>query len=294
MKGDLKTAWAEGKPLLCDGAMGTMLQAAGLQPGECPERWCVDRPDDVRAIYRAYRDAGSDIVECNSFGGSRYKLRFHGLESRAHEINEAAASLARDVAGEEGIVLATIGPTGEFMEPYGTETEEAFVEAFAEQAEAFASGGADAVIVETMTGLEEAGAAVRAVREHSDLIVLVSFTFDPQLHGGFATMMGVTPEQFAGEMASLGVDAIGTNCGNGPEGIIEVVRQLRAASGLPIIAMPNAGMPVIEDGHTVFKATPGEMAIAVPRLIDAGANIIGGCCGTTPEHIAAMRRTMDA
>lgn len=275
--------------LFCDGAMGTMLQARGLTPGECPELWCVERPDDVKAVHNDYREAGSDIVECNSFGGTSYKLKHYGFDGRVAEVNRAAAGVAKEVAVASQYVLGSMGPTGEFMEPLGAETEEAFYAAFKEQAVALEAGGADAVIIETMTGLEEASVAARAAKENTSLAVLVSFTFDPQQSGGYATMMGVHPKHAAEAMTALGVDAVGANCGTGPDHMLEVIKLMRVVSDLPIIAMPNAGMPVVENGETVFKESPEQMATKVPLLIEAGANIIGGCCGTTPAHIAAMK-----
>lgn len=281
---------ADGQVLFCDGGMGTMLQARGLQPGECPELWCISHPDRVQEVHRLYREAGSDIVECNSFGGTCYKLRHYGLDARVAQINRAAAAIARAVAGDAQFVLGSAGPTGEFMEPYGEETEDAFYTAYREQMVALEAGGADAVVVETMTGIEEASVAVRAARDNTRLTVMASFTFDPRADGGYATMMGVTPEAFAEALSAAGAHVLGTNCGTGIDHMIEVVKRIRAAApSMPIVAMPNAGMPVLEGGATVFKETPEQMAAKVPRLVAAGANIIGGCCGTRPEHIAAMR-----
>ena len=282
-----------GETLVVDGAMGTLLHSLGLQPGDCPELWCLTHPDQIRSIHHRYREAGSDVVECNSFGGSRYKLRHYGLENRVAEINRAAAALAREVAGDTQHVLGSLGPTGEFMEPYGDETEEAFFEAFAEQAKALEAGGADAVIVETMTSIEECCVAVRAVRSCTQMTVVASFTFDPLIQGGYASMMGVHPEAFALAAAAAGAHIVGSNCGLGPDHMINIVRELRGSvPTLPLLAMPNAGMPELVDGKTVFRETPEGMAAKSRELRKAGASLIGGCCGTTPAHIAAMAKAL--
>jgi 5-methyltetrahydrofolate--homocysteine methyltransferase len=284
---------AEGDVLIGDGAMGTFLQARGLTPGECPELWCVERAADVREVHRRYLDAGSDFAECNSFGANRFKLKHYGLEDRARELNRAAAAIARDVAGDSQYVLGSMGPTGEFLEPLGDVSEAAMLSAFRDQACALEDGGAHAVIVETMSALEEARLGVRAAKEKTSLTVMASFTFQRQAHGGYATMMGVTPERFAAAMIEAEADVLGTNCGTGPDDMIEIVKIIRkVAPRTPIIAMPNAGMPVLEGGRTVFKETPSEMARKAPLLVRAGANIVGGCCGTGPDHIAAMRAAL--
>ena len=282
-----------GEILVCDGAMGTQLQARGLKPGECPELWCIEHAEDLKAIHTSYKNAGSDIVECNSFGGTSFKLEHYGLEDRVSEINKAAAMVAKEVAGTEQFVLGSVGPTGEFLEPYGDTEEDEMKEAFATQIQALEQGGADAVIIETMTALEEAELAVKAAKENTDLVVIASFTFDPQVDGSYATMMGVRPAQMATRLIEAGADIVGTNCGVGSEHMIKVVEELRSANAeIPIMVMPNAGMPVIENGEAVFKETPSEMAAKVKLLIKAGASIIGGCCGTSPEHIKAMKDSL--
>lgn len=281
---------AAGEILFCDGAMGTMLSAKGMQPGECPELWCVQRPDDVRDIHRQYREAGSDIVETNSFGGTAYKLRAFGLAERATELNTAAAGLAREVAGETQHVLGSMGPTGEFLEPLGDATEAEFYGAYKQQAEALAAGGADLLIVETMTALDEAQVAIRAARENTDCVVLASFTFDPGPNDSYATMMGVRPPRAAEGALAAGAHIIGANCGVGPEHMVKVLAALHTACpDVPLMAMANAGMPQVVNGETVYAMTPEKMAALAPAMVEAGAVIIGGCCGTTPAHIAAIK-----
>ncbi len=273
--------------LVADGAMGTQLTARGLPPGTPPEAWNLENPDAIADVGRAYVEAGARIVLTNTLGGTRVKLERPGLGDRTAEVNRAAAGAARRGAGDRAAVFASVGPTGEFMAPLGTRSEAEFIDAFAEQIAACADAGVDGICVETMTALEEALAALKAARQVCDLPVVVSMPFD---HGpkGFATMMGVTPEQAARALEAAGADVIGSNCGNGIEGHVQVARLLRPATRKPVWIKSNAGRPELVDGETVFRETPDEMAAQVPALLAAGANIIGGCCGTTPEHIRAI------
>lgn len=283
---------ARDRVTLGDGAMGTELHARGLKPGVCPEAWCLEHPNRVRDVHRAYLAAGSRIIETNTFGANRYKLERYGLAGSVAAICRAGAALAREVATDQAYVLASMGPTGAFLEPYGDETEDRFFAAFREQALAFEHGGADAVIVETMTAMEECCVAIRAVRENTGLTCVASLTFDPLPEGGYASMMGVTPEVFAVRAVEAGAHIVGSNCGLGPEHMTAVIARLRAATTAPLLAMPNAGMPTLQAGRTVFPASPEDLAAAVRRMIEAGATIVGGCCGTTPTHIEAMARAL--
>ena len=291
----LKERLAQGDILISDGAMGTFLQARGLQPGECPEEWCVSHPEVVKEIHDAYLAAGSDILETNSFGGTSYKLKPYGLTDKVRELNLAAVGLARQVIAGKGYIAAAVGPTGRIVEEEGGDaTPNELYEAFKEQVTALAEGGADALCIETMGSLAEALQAVRAAKNSTALPVMCTFTFQAGARG-FRTMMGVTPERAAREAAAAGADIIGTNCGSGIANMIEITRQMRAAlPHTPILVNANAGMPVLEEGKTVFKETPEFMASKIGELIKAGAQIIGGCCGTAPEHIAAIAKAAKA
>ena len=277
--------------MISDGAMGTYLQAKGLKPGECPESWCITHPEVVQGIHEAYIAAGSDIVETNSFGGTWYKLKPFGLADKVRELNKAAAVLAKQAIAGKGYVAASVGPTGQIVVDEGGDvTPDDLYKAFKEQVAALEEGGADALCIETMASLTEALEAIKAAKENTQLPVICTFTFSPGARG-FRTMMGVTPQRAAQEAVAAGADVVGANCGNGIENMIEITRQMHAAQpGTPILINANAGMPVLEGEKTVFKETPEFMASKVPDLIRAGAQIIGGCCGTTPEHIAAIAR----
>lgn len=281
-----------GKVLVSDGAWGTFLQKKGMQPGECPELWCVEKFDDVKSIAESYIGAGADMVETNSFGGSKYKLDRFGLDTRVPEINEASAKASRHAAGDNHWVIASIGPTGKLL-VMGEVTEQDLYDAFKDQAIALEKGGADAVCIETMSDIGEAVQAIKAARENTKLEVICTFTFEKTKRGDYRTMMGVTPVQAAQAAVDAGADIIGANCGNGMERMIEITREMREAfPNVPILIHANAGLPVNVNGTDVFPETPEMMAGYVDELIEAGANIIGGCCGTTPAHISAIARAV--
>ncbi len=280
---------AAGEVLISDGAMGTFLQAKGLQPGECPESWCVLRPEDVKSVADAYVAAGCDMIETDSFGGTCYKLREYGLEDKVADYNRAAAQIAKSSIGDKGYVIASIGPTGQIVEDEGgMVTPEGLYNAFKEQAVALEEGGADALCLETMSSVTEAVQAIKAAKENTKLPVICTFTFEPGARG-FRTMMGTDPATAVTAAVEAGADVVGANCGNGIDNMIQITKDMRAAvPNTPILIHANAGMPVFEDGKTLFKDTPEQMAGKVQELVAAGANIIGGCCGTNPNHIAAM------
>ncbi|HEY7132942.1 MAG TPA: homocysteine S-methyltransferase family protein [Candidatus Limnocylindrales bacterium] len=284
---------AGGGPILADGAMGTMLFANGLQFGDPPEAWNVMHPDVVRRIHRGYVDAGSRILLTNTFGGNRLRLRLHGLDSRVAELNRTAAILLRsevDAAGGHALVAGDIGPTGEIMAPLGTLEEDVAVDVFAEQAAGLIAGGADLIWVETMSHLSEITAAIRGARQVSPTIpVIATMTFDTRGH----TMMGVSPERAARTLLEAGADAIGGNCGNGPDELLPVIERMRAvAPDAVLVAKSNAGMPELVDLRAVYRADPATMAEAGVGFRDAGARIVGACCGSTPAHLAAMAEAL--
>lgn len=282
----------QNKILLSDGAWGTFLQAKGLKPGECPELWNITHRTDVLDIAESYLLAGSDIIETNSFGGSIFKLSQYSLGERVSEINQAAAALSREAAGNEKHVAGSVGPTGKML-LLGDVTGKELYDAFREQAIALENGGADIIIVETMSAVDEASLAVRAARENTKCIVIITMTFSRTLKGEYRTMMGVSPEEMVSSMKEAGAHIIGSNCGNGIEDMIGIVKAIRAADNkIPVMIQANAGVPELIDGKTVFRESPEMMASFVPELIKAGANIIGGCCGTTPDHIREIGRIL--
>ncbi|MDR0220693.1 MAG: homocysteine S-methyltransferase family protein [Lachnospiraceae bacterium] len=289
----IANAVKSGRILVSDGAWGTFLFEKGLKAGECPELFNLDRFADVRDIARSYIEAGADMVETNSFGANYYKLEHYGLAEEAAAINEAAARASREAAGESKWVIASLGPTGKML-VMGDVTEIDLYKAFKTQAAALEKGGADAACIETMSDIGEAVAAIKAVKDNTALEIICTFTFERTLKSEYRTMMGVTPEQAAKAAAEAGADIIGTNCGNGIERMIEIVKEMRnACPDLPILVHANAGLPRLVDGNSVFPDSPVDMAGQVGKLIEAGANIIGGCCGTTPAHIKAIAEAVE-
>ena len=282
----------QNKILLSDGAWGTFLQEKGLKPGECPELWNITHRVEVLDIAQSYLLAGSDIIETNSFGGSIFKLAQYGLEGRVSELNRAAAAISREVAGNDRHVAGSVGPSGKML-LMGDVTENELYDGFCQQVTALEKGGADIIIVETMSAVDEAALAVRAARENTKCTVIVTMTFSADNNGAFRTMMGVSPEEMVVSMKAAGAHIIGSNCGNGIEEMISITKTIRRTDKtIPIMIQANAGIPEYIDGKTVFRESPEMMASFIPELIKAGASIIGGCCGTTPEHIIAIGRAM--
>lgn len=276
---------ASGDILIADGATGTMLQIAGLPTGMPGEVWVLERPEEIKALHRAYLDAGSQIVLAATFGATRARLKAAGLDARVDEINRRAAELAREVAGDDRYVGGDVGPTGEMMPPLGPLTYENAREMFAEQAAALAAGGVDCIYIETMSDLNEAKAAVEGAQDACDLPVFCSFSFDTHGH----TAMGVSPGRAAAALAEFGVAAMGANCGHAPEEVLDLLPQMRAeAPSAYLIAKPNAGIPRRVKRQFVYDATPERMAELALRFVELGASIVGACCGSSPDHIAAM------
>ena len=277
------------RPVLADGGMGTLLQERGLDDGGAGELWNVERPELVRSVHEAYAQAGARVLTTNTFGGTRPRLAAHGLEDRVHELNRAAALIARSVADRYGALVAgDLGPTGELLAPLGTMDADQAVEIFSEQLAGLRDGGIELVLVETMSDLGEVAAAVRAARSVvPDLPVVATLSFDTNLR----TMMGVRPGDAVRSLADLGVDAVGANCGRGPDEMETIVAEMVAArpEGLLLVAQSNAGLPHVVGDHFEYDKTPADLAAHARVLQDLGVDLIGACCGSTPEHLAAMR-----
>ncbi|MDD2271895.1 MAG: homocysteine S-methyltransferase family protein [Desulfuromonadaceae bacterium] len=277
--------------LILDGAMGTMLQERGLQPGQSPEELNLTMPDVVASVHRDYIEAGADIIITNTFGGTRFKLAHYGLEDCLAEINRRAVEIARTAAGSNAYVGASIGPTGQFVEPLGEVSFDQMKAAFHEQAAALVAAGADLISLETFLDIKECRAAVIAIREVSATIpVIAMLTFDDNGR----SVLGTPPEAAAITLTAAGADIVGSNCGLGVDGIYDILCRMRRVTGLPLISQANAGLPQLVGDRTVFPGTPEEMVAYHERMIELGVRIIGGCCGTTPAHIRAMKRALES
>jgi len=286
------------RALLGDGAMGTQLMLAGLEQGNCGEAWNLTHPERVLGIQRRYAEAGSDCILTNTFGGSRIMLNRHGHAADVAAINKAAVEIARDAFGSRpGYVIGDIGPFGGLMEPYGDFTESEVRAAFVEQAGALVDAGADAIIIETQTSLEELLIGIQAAQEAGAACIIGSMAYDVTLDGStFRTMMGIDPERAASFMEEHGAHIVALNCGTGMDmaRARDAVLRYRDVTSLPLMAQPNAGQPKLVNMKVLYDETPEQMVIGVGPLLDAGARIIGACCGSTPEHIRAFRQSLDA
>ncbi len=275
--------------LLADGATGTNYQEMGIEPGVAPEEWLFDAPERVVELHRAFAEAGSDLVLTCTFGATPLRLADGPLVGRSREVNVRAAELARRGAGEGRLVAGSLGPTGQLVEPYGALTRDECVEAFAEQAAALAEGGVDLLVLETIFAVEEALWAIEGIQAVTSLPLVVSFSFDM----GTRTMMGLSPADAVAAVAPLGVAAVGANCGRSLRDADLVVTELLGAAGeIPVWVKPNAGVPKIVGAKVVYEADPATLAAHVVRYVEQGARIVGGCCGSTPEHVSAIARAL--
>jgi 5-methyltetrahydrofolate--homocysteine methyltransferase len=285
------------RPLLCDGAMGTQLMLAGLEQGNCGEAWNLTQPERVLGIQKRYVEAGSDCLLTNTFGGSRIMLTRHGEGDHVVAINKAGVEIARRAFGDrDGYVIGDMGPFGGLMEPYGDFTEAQVRSAFEEQARALCEGGADAVIIETQTSLEELGIGIESAQKAGARCIIGSMAYDVTLDGStFRTMMGVEPEQAADFMEKRGAHIVALNCGTrmDMQRALTAVQRYKSVTRLPVMVQPNAGQPKLVQMKVVYDETPDQMVKDLLPILKAGANIVGACCGSTPDHIRAFRKTMD-
>jgi 5-methyltetrahydrofolate--homocysteine methyltransferase len=284
------------RPVCCDGAMGTLLMARGMTSGACGMAWNIDRPDDVIAIHDAYRSAGSRLITTNSFGGSRFVLDHHGRAAYVRALNLAAAQVARAAAGEDAWVLGDVGPCGDFLEPVGDLTPDEVRDAFRDQIEALLKGGADAILVETMSDPAEMVLGIEAALScNPEIPVIATYAFQKTATGEFRTMMGTPVNEAISRAVETGAKIVGANCGAALDldDYVSLCKEIAAAAGEAyVIIQPNAGAPQQVNGRTLYLATPEQMAETAVRLLDAGAHIVGGCCGTTPGHLAAIARSV--
>ncbi|AFH49525.1 Methionine synthase I methyltransferase subunit [Ignavibacterium album JCM 16511] len=280
------------KILVSDGAWGTELFKLGLRSGECPELWNETNREVILKIAKSYISAGSDIISTNSFGGSSIKLSHYNLDNKTYELNKIAAEISREAAGDK-LVMGSVGPTGKFLMTGDISSEE-LIESFTLQTKALLDGGVDAILLETFYDIDEAECAIKAVKDFPDVPLICSFTYDRNSSGEYRTMMGSTPKDVLQAMITLGVDVIGVNCGSGYNSMIDLVKELRGFShNIPLLVQPNAGLPETIESNIVYSETSEAIINSVKSFLSIGINIIGGCCGTTPEHIKIIRKTVD-
>lgn len=284
--------------LVCDGGMGTQLMLAGLEQGGSGEAWNISHPERILEIQKRYVDAGADCIISNTFGASRMMLKRHGVADDLVGINAAAVRIAREAfGGREGYVLGDMGPLGAILEPYGELPYDEAVDALTEQAKALLDAGADALIIETQTGIEEVGSGIEAAKAAGASCIIASLAYDLSMDGTFyKTMMGVSPEAAAEFIEEKGANIVALNCGTGMDmaGATVITKIYRETCDLPVMIQPNAGLPVLENMKAVYKQPPEETAAKVPDALAAGASIIGSCCGSTPDHTRAIRAKVDA
>jgi len=282
----------QGEVLLSDGAMGTELQKRGLESGACPEELNVSKPEIVRSVYQDYFDAGSDIIETNTFGGTRARLSLHGFEDKILEFNITAAKLAVELKPNNKFVAGSVGPTGEMIEPLGTLTQDNARDMFKEQISALVSGGIDIIFIETMMSAEEAELAIEAAKSVCDLPVSCTMTFEVG-KAGPRTMWGISPQQAVERLTTAGADILGANCGRGSDEMLQIIREMREYTDKPLLAQPNAGIPEYINGEAVYNESPESILPNARELLSLGVNIIGACCGSSPAHIKKLRELLD-
>ncbi len=283
-----------GKILLSDGAMGSLLMEKGLKQGECPENLNLTQPKILEEITQLYLDAGSDIIQSNTFGASPMKLSDYGLDNKAEEINRAAVSLAKNVVGDKAYIYGSCGPSGKILQPFGDGDPDELQRGFERQIKAMVFAEVDVIIIETMTDLNEAKIAIKAAKTVAPEITVVACMTFEDTPKGFFTIMGNSLVDAASELELAGAEVIGSNCGNGIDKMIQIAVELKKTSNLPLIIQSNAGLPINKEGQIIYPETPEIFAHKVSDLIDAGVSIVGGCCGTTPDTIRAMRKTIDS
>ena len=283
-----------GDVVVGDGAWGTQLMTRGLPAGQPPEWFALERPEVIEEVARLYVDAGAELITTDTFGGTSFRLKLHGLDGERERINRQAVEAVRRAVAGRALVSASVGPSGQMLEPFGDTPVEAVLAAFEEQIAVLAAAGADVVCIETMSDLVEATQAVTAARRVAPTLpVIATMTFEPTPRGDF-TLMGVSPEQAVAGLCAAGADVVGANCGTGIEDMLRIAETMTRAGARPVAIQPNAGLPETRDGKVVYRQTPDGMASHVGALLERGVSIVGSCCGTTPDHTRAIRAAVDA